>query len=247
MIEEILVSLLYFLSLVAAALLVRNHYRHAKAAPSVRFLTFTPRFWAGLVDGCVLWPVSFLFWLIALLNGAPRLAAFLLIVETLLYVIYTVYMHARFGQTIGKMTTKVRVVDCRSEGAITLGQAWLRDGIPAVVSIGWLGYEILNVMNGGVVGEWGTPRNERLFQISIALPFLWFLLEVITMLTNDKRRALHDYIAGTVVIRTNLREASVAGEPEYEGPINKCGQCGIRLRPRRNDCHWCGWKAPADV
>jgi uncharacterized RDD family membrane protein YckC len=27
------------------------------------------------------------------------------------------------------------------------------------------------------------------------------------MLTNDKRRALHDFIAGTVVIRTNVQEA----------------------------------------
>ena len=29
----------------------------------------------------------------------------------------------------------------------------------------------------------------------------WFLLEFITLLTNDKRRAFHDYIAGTVVVR----------------------------------------------
>jgi uncharacterized RDD family membrane protein YckC len=29
----------------------------------------------------------------------------------------------------------------------------------------------------------------------------WYLLEVITMLTNDKRRAVHDFIAGTVVVR----------------------------------------------
>lgn len=29
----------------------------------------------------------------------------------------------------------------------------------------------------------------------------WSLLELITMLTNSKRRALHDWIAGTVVVR----------------------------------------------
>ncbi|MFL6264288.1 MAG: hypothetical protein ACJ76Y_31765 [Thermoanaerobaculia bacterium] len=29
----------------------------------------------------------------------------------------------------------------------------------------------------------------------------WFLLEVTTALTNQKRRALHDLIAGTVVVR----------------------------------------------
>lgn len=30
----------------------------------------------------------------------------------------------------------------------------------------------------------------------------WFFLEVVTMLFNDKRRALHDFIAGSVVVRT---------------------------------------------
>lgn len=30
--------------------------------------------------------------------------------------------------------------------------------------------------------------------------FIWFLVEVITMICNEKRRALHDYKAGTVVI-----------------------------------------------
>ena len=37
-----------------------------------------------------------------------------------------------------------------------------------------------------------------------ALGFLnvgWFVLEITTMLANQKRRALHDLIAGTVVIR----------------------------------------------
>jgi len=29
----------------------------------------------------------------------------------------------------------------------------------------------------------------------------WFLLEVITMLTNSKRRAIHDLIAKTVVMK----------------------------------------------
>ena len=31
--------------------------------------------------------------------------------------------------------------------------------------------------------------------------YAWYLLEVVTMLTNHKRRALHDYIAGSVVVR----------------------------------------------
>ncbi len=29
----------------------------------------------------------------------------------------------------------------------------------------------------------------------------WFLLEFVTMLANDQRRAVHDSLAGTVVVR----------------------------------------------
>ena len=35
--------------------------------------------------------------------------------------------------------------------------------------------------------------------------FGWTLLEVLTMLTNAKRRAIHDFIAGTVVVRVPAR------------------------------------------
>ena len=45
------------------------------------------------------------------------------------------------------------------------------------------------------------------FWLLAIVPGLWFLAEVVTMLTNEKRRALHDYIAGTVVVRTNIWKA----------------------------------------
>ena len=32
--------------------------------------------------------------------------------------------------------------------------------------------------------------------------FVWTLLEIITMLTNSKRRAIHDFLAKSVVVRT---------------------------------------------
>ncbi len=33
------------------------------------------------------------------------------------------------------------------------------------------------------------------------IPNIWYLLEIITMLFHKKRRALHDFIAKTIVIR----------------------------------------------
>jgi hypothetical protein len=44
------------------------------------------------------------------------------------------------------------------------------------------------------------------------VPGFWFFAEVLTMLTNRKRRALHDFIAGTVVVRTNIDYSNAASE-----------------------------------
>ena len=33
----------------------------------------------------------------------------------------------------------------------------------------------------------------------------WFLLEIVTMTFNSKRRALHDFIAGSVVVKASAR------------------------------------------
>jgi len=52
--------------------------------------------------------------------NVPRIAAaILVVVESLTWLLYTVVMHARYGQTVGKMVTKVRVVDFRTEDNTT--------------------------------------------------------------------------------------------------------------------------------
>jgi uncharacterized RDD family membrane protein YckC len=35
--------------------------------------------------------------------------------------------------------------------------------------------------------------------------FIWSILEIVTMLFDDRKRALHDKIAETVVIRTDIK------------------------------------------
>jgi len=195
---------------VLVGLLVWRYYRRRTFALTERYSTFGPRFWTGWVDSCVLWPVGFLTTALHSLNIPRTLAAFLLIVESLAWLIYTVVMHARYGQTVGKMVTKVRVLDFRTEGSISWRQAWLREGIPMVLSLGFLSWEASLILTGSVspsalAGDEALAAS-KVFWLLAALPGLWFVAEVLTMLTNDKRRALHDFIAGTVVVRTNTME-----------------------------------------
>jgi len=139
---------------------------------------------------------------------APKLLAALLVsVESLAWLVYTVTMHARFGQTVGKMATRVRVVDFQTERSISWRQAWLREVVPVLLSVGFLGWDVFLILTGRVspsaLASGEAPTVNRTTWLLGALPLLWFVAEVVTMLTNKKRRALHDFIAGTVVVRTN--------------------------------------------
>src|ERR1022692_1216590 len=218
------------------ALLVWRYYRRRAFARSERYSTFGPRFWSGSVDSCVLWPLGFITTALLSFNIPRVLAALLVVVESLAWLAYTVVMHARHGQTVGKMVTKVRVVDFRTEGSISWQQAWLREGIPMVLSFGFIGWQVYLILTGslspGAVASGEALTNSKGFWLLTALPGLWFLAEVLTMLTNDKRRALHDFIAGTVVIRTNT-EDSVA-QPNATpngGPAAPLGSPQVSVGP----------------
>ncbi|MCC6820652.1 MAG: RDD family protein [Verrucomicrobia subdivision 3 bacterium] len=192
------------------ALLVWSFYKRKTVALSERYSTFGPRFWTGSVDSCVLWPIGLITTGLLSFTLPRTFAALLVIVESLAWLLYTVVMHARYGQTVGKMVTKVRVVDFRTEGSISWRQAWLREGIPMVLSLGFLGWEVFLILTGSL--DPSTLANgeallaNKGFWLLTVLPGLWFVAEVLTMLTNEKRRALHDFIAGTVVVRTNTED-----------------------------------------
>lgn len=218
------------------ALLVWGYYRRRTFALSERYSTFGPRMWTGIVDSFVLWPVGLISTALLSLNIPRTLAALLVIVESLAWLLYTVAMHARYGQTVGKMVTKVRVVDFRTEGSISWRQAWLREGIPMVLSLGFLGWEVFLILTGSVspsaLASGEVLPASKGFWLLTALPGLWFIAEILTMLTNEKRRALHDFIAGTVVVRTNTEERIAQPDAAPNGgPATQLGNSGVTEGP----------------
>ena len=110
-------------------------------------------------------------------------------------VFYFILLHYGYGQTIGKKAVDVKVVD-DSESPINFGQAVLRSLpqlIPTLFTVTLL-----------------TPNYypDESTQIISAVIFgaagVFNIADIVVCLTNDKRRALHDIIAGTVVIRTDV-------------------------------------------
>lgn len=127
---------------------------------------------------------------------------------------YEVYFHAKRGQTIGKTIARAKVV---THDGFPIG--WR---IAAVRSSVWIAL-VLAFSHARIVGLWRMPdigytdltwveRSRALARLSPTPPLLammsewWYWGEVIVMLLNRERRALHDFIAGTIVVDTRKRK-----------------------------------------
>lgn len=167
-----------------------------------RYQTGWRRFWALVFD-------SLLLQLLIGVSTIPVIKHFandvvivtgLTVVSQTVILLYFILMHATLGQTLGKMLTGVKIVRYPDEHRIGLTQALLRETVPLLLlaaAIVMLPYSdiIVSTDKGAALKPPGIVTGVAL------LALLWGLLEVLTMLFSKKRRALHDLIARTVVVR----------------------------------------------
>ena len=121
------------------------------------------------------------------------------------FVTYSILCHGLYGRTLGKLLFGVVVRDV-SESPLSLRQAVLRDIVPLVSAPLSLAVEIPYVLRGidpDGAERWAETMPGLLNWMGVLnwIGLLWFCTELVTMLTNRKRRALHDFIAGSVVVR----------------------------------------------
>ena len=159
-----------------------------------KYNTFWRRVFAATFD-------SFIVFLIGLINILiPFKSMFVeilfLVFSHTLFFIYSIWMHWKYGQTIGKIIMDVVVVDVNDEKKITFKQALYRDIVYVIMELIALGLNLMLIVNINLEGIIGS-----LDSVLGVLVFLWLILELITMLFNQKRRSLHDLIANTVVVK----------------------------------------------
>ena len=163
-----------------------------------KYKTFVPRLVALLVDSFIMLPISILDDWFRQAGFPPLFFYFWIPLSSLVFPVYMILMHAHFGQTLGKMWMNVKVLDF-SEEPIKFKQAILREIPQLIFSVYtiYLGIAFLgeNLESESVKAAY-TP-----FVIMVSI---WGLADILTFLFNDKRRALHDFMAGTVVVRTNV-------------------------------------------
>lgn len=164
------------------------------------YKTISRRFFAILIDGLIFLP---LIYAESFLTTSEIPKAISIIGLILYYAVshcYSIIFHAYFGQTVGKMFMKVRVLDLNGE-QITLKQAIFRDIQYFIFSFCFISSEIIQISTVGIDENF---RGTTLDYVIIALFSFWAVAEIIVMLSNEKRRTIHDYIAGTVVVKTNI-------------------------------------------
>jgi uncharacterized RDD family membrane protein YckC len=173
----------------------------------MNYASFLQRFVAMWIDFFVLLPLMAL--QIALGALSSGVAAALVIPVSLSFVAYSIYCHGRYGQTLGKRLVGVRVV--RTTGQrIGWREAWLRSSVDTLFSVlGIIGsfVALATITEAEYLGgDWlqravnfGVHQPSWVGWVDIAAQ-VWIWSEVIVMLFNPHRRALHDFIAGTIVV-----------------------------------------------
>ena len=214
-------DILHFVIFLIIACLVWLYYRRKVFPQTERYSTFGPRFWTGSVDACVLWPFGFALSVLLAITLPKLVAAVLIVAQACVGLIYKVFLQGKYGQTYGKMICKVKVVVYGTESPISYRRALLREAIPWLVGFVFVVYEEYALFSGA----WSQAliANDRIteyraFWILSSIPMLWLVAEIITLFSNNKRRALHDYIAGTIVVRTNISDETLpaAGDARLE-------------------------------
>jgi uncharacterized RDD family membrane protein YckC len=178
----------------------------------IRYAGFWPRALAFVIDSLLLMPLLALF--LALFRQSILLAIVGNIGFGLLICGYEVYFHARWGQNLGKMFARIKVTKLDGS-SIGWRHALIRYLVYIVLwAVGTAGTVYALITWSG--SEWSAltskeryraiaehdPVNRTLYQV---INQVLVLTELVVLLVSSKRRALHDYIAGTVVIHTRAR------------------------------------------
>lgn len=160
-----------------------------------RYHTGFKRLLAAIIDGIIFVPFAFLEEWIVKNTAHLAIVVSCTILIALLPLIYSIFLHYKYGQTLGKWLAGVKVLDLSETRFLTLKQAVFRDGFFLIVEVIGLFYFLLQANKSDYL------QNDYNNDFAAQPIFWWTIIELVTMLTNQKRRAIHDWIAKSVIVR----------------------------------------------
>lgn len=147
-------------------------------------------------------------------NGQSRLFnLYYFLPGALIGLLFHVYLVKRYGGTPGKLILKIKISKLDGNN-VGYKEAMLRYSVLFVLSTAMSIALIIATMGMTDAEYFSMGWMERTQQMVKQAPSwyqivnitinIWIWGEFITMLTNKKRRAVHDFMAGTVVIRSKM-------------------------------------------
>ena len=170
---------------------------------------FWRRVGALLLDSLILSPLGIIMFLS--MNYTPRAYLYFALPNVVITLLYYVFLVKRFGGTPGKLITRMRIT--MTDGRPVTTQAAVLRYLPLLIihvlsllamiqGASGLGddFPSMSFLDKMRVLAESAPRWNT---IVTWLGYLWWIATAITLAANARKRAAHDFIAGTVVLRTD--------------------------------------------
>jgi uncharacterized RDD family membrane protein YckC len=168
---------------------------------------FLSRLGANLLDMLILIPYTFL---LVFINSFHMYAYFVTLIPNILFIFwYNIYLPKKFGGTPGKLIVGLKIVKIDSSG-IDWRESFLRYSINIVLSIISIAMMVKAILLADIdIYNDLTWLDKNIYLANIVnikliqvLSNIWVWSEIIVLLFNKRKRAIHDFIAGTVIIKT---------------------------------------------
>jgi uncharacterized RDD family membrane protein YckC len=171
-----------------------------------------------LLDNLFMLPVIFL---TLYLNGLGKNIYFYTLIPNVVFGLwYSIYLPKKYGGTPGKLVAGVKIIRLDGE-AIGWKEAILRHSVLlalTILSSIWMTSCLLSADDETFKSLGWLQQTQYLMTLSPGFfkfynwaSNIWIYSEFIVLLTNKRKRAIHDFIAGTVIVKAKyvdqIREA----------------------------------------
>lgn len=197
----------------------------------MKYAGFWKRSASILIDIAIFLPFIFLrFWCDSKSKTMGLVAA---VLYSVFLAVYNVWFVAKKGQTPGKMVVGIKIV--KVDGTdVTWKEALIRHALSIIFGIFFvmaLFYAAAQIPDTEYVSLTWKARNQRIYELYPlwfgwvnTLSQAWTWSEIVVLLFNKKKRALHDFMAGTVVVHTQKIETVTANQGADHDAANNAAQ-----------------------
>ncbi|MFH2046790.1 MAG: RDD family protein [Pseudomonadota bacterium] len=173
----------------------------------MQYAGFWKRLSSVILDFIILMPISiFILWVGSF---SKTIHLIVIIPHTLLFFAYHIYMNANYGGTFGKLIMGIKITKVDGE-TIHYKEAFLRNIVDlsfGIIIVFMQAYTLFNISDPSYDNlSWFKQavflheNMPQAYNPIYTASQIWIWSELIVLLFNQKKRALHDFIAGTVVL-----------------------------------------------